>query len=64
MPGQPDYELAFIGKDKFSLKKLSGYSIQFDLSDNGEATAMTLMQPNGNFKATRKMTSPIAEKKK
>lgn len=64
VPGQPDYELAFMGKEKFNLKKLSGYSIQFDLSDNSETTAMTLMQPNGTFKATRKMTAPIAEKKK
>lgn len=63
VPGQPEYELAFVGKDKFILKALSGYSVQFDLNDKGEATAITAMQPNGNFKATRKTAGIMAEKK-
>ena len=52
--GQPEYELVFVGKNQFNLKKLAGYSVQFELNDKAEATAMTSVQPNGSFKATRK----------
>ena len=54
VPGQPEYELAFVGKDKFNLKKMTGFSVQFELNDKGEATALTSIQPNGSFKASRK----------
>ncbi|GAA4408861.1 hypothetical protein GCM10023187_31390 [Nibrella viscosa] len=35
----------------------------FELNDKGEATALAAMQTNGNFKATRKVAKPVAEKK-
>ena len=54
VPGQPEYELVFVGKDQFKLTKLAGYSVQFELNDKAETTALTSIQPNGSFKATRK----------
>lgn len=54
VPGQPEYELLPTGKDKFALKVLSGYFVQFDVAPDGKVTALTFIQPNGNFKATRK----------
>ncbi len=64
MPGQPECELVFVGKDKFSIKKLSGYSVQFEVNNKGEAATLTTMQPNGNFKATKKVDKAITELKK
>lgn len=52
--GQPEYELIPVGKDEFNLKGMTGYSVKFDVSDKGEATALYSIQPNGTFKATRK----------
>ncbi|MVM40539.1 serine hydrolase [Spirosoma sp. HMF3257] len=63
VPGQPEYELVFVGNHKFTIKKLVGFSIQFELNDKGETTALTAMQPNGTFKATKKVAAPVAEKK-
>lgn len=54
VPGQPDYELIPLGNDKFSLKVAAGFYIQFEVNNQQETTALTFMQPNGNFKATRK----------
>jgi len=54
VPGQPDYELVPIDKNKFSIKIISGYYIQFEMNDNGGTTGLTFMQPNGNFKAKKK----------
>ena len=52
--GQPEYELVPTDKDKFSLKILSGYSVQFLRDDKNEIIAVNLIQPNGTFKANRK----------
>ena len=57
VPGQPEYELVPNDKHKFALKVMSGYYVQFATNDKGEVTDLTFMQPNGNFKATRK-TAP------
>jgi hypothetical protein len=54
VPGQPDYELVPIEKDKFSLKIINGYFVQFEINDKGAATGLTFIQPNGNFKAKKK----------
>ncbi|MCX6205160.1 MAG: serine hydrolase [Bacteroidetes bacterium] len=54
VPGQPEYELVAVEKDKFSLKVLNGYFVQFDLTDKGVSTGLTFIQPNGNFKAKKK----------
>lgn len=53
VPGQPEYELAAAEKDKFVLKKLTGYSVQFTGNEKGEITELMFIQPNGNFKATK-----------
>ncbi len=54
IPGQPDYELVAGKKDEFDIKIAKGYSLKFELNDKNEVLSMTFMQPNGNFKATRK----------
>jgi hypothetical protein len=54
VPGQPDYELVPVEKDKFSLKILNGYFVQFEINDKAVSTGLTFIQPNGNFKATKK----------
>ena len=51
--GQPEYELIPNDKDKFSLKVLPAYSVQFARNTKGEIMDLTFMQPNGNFKATK-----------
>ncbi|WP_343303000.1 serine hydrolase [Chitinophaga niabensis] len=52
--GQPEYTLVPTGKDKFSLKGLTGFSVRFTVNDQGESTEAVFLQPNGTFKATRK----------
>jgi hypothetical protein len=54
VPGQPEYELSPIEKDRFALKVLSGYYVKFGVNEKGEVTDVTFQQPNGNFKAMRK----------
>lgn len=54
VPGQPDYELIPVDKDKFSIKKLNGYFVQFDTNESGITSGLTFIQPNGNFKAKKK----------
>ena len=54
VPGQPDYELVSMGNDKFSLKVLSGYYLQFGPPGAAKITEATFIQPNGSFKATKK----------
>ncbi len=53
VPGQPEYELMATDKDKFTLKALSGYSVQFSGNAKGEISELMFIQPNGSFKATR-----------
>jgi CubicO group peptidase (beta-lactamase class C family) len=52
--GQPEYELVPVDKNKFDLKIIKGYSVQFEENEKGEITAASFIQPNGTFKATRK----------
>ena len=54
VPGQPDYELVPTKKDEFDFKTLKGFSVKFEMNQNGEATAATFIQPNGTFRASRK----------
>ena len=54
VPGQPDYELVPVDTNKFMLKILSGYYVQFDVNDHGITTGLSFLQPNGNFKAKKK----------
>ncbi len=54
MPGQPEYELVPVDKDKFGLKTLDGYFVQFSVGDGNKVTGVSFIQPNGTFKATKK----------
>lgn len=54
VPGQTDYTLVPVDKDKFSLKDVSGFTIEFNVNEKGEVTGLTSVQPNGRFKAERK----------
>ncbi len=53
VPGQPEYELIPTGPDKFSIKKLEGYSIEFVEDKNENITGVLFIQPNGTFQATK-----------
>ena len=54
VPGQPEYELVSIDKDKFGLKNINGYSVQFLRDEKNAIQAINLIQPNGTFKADKK----------
>jgi hypothetical protein len=54
VPGQPEYELVPVGKDKFVLKTLPNFEEQFVVDEKGEVTAILSVQPNGTFKAVKK----------
>jgi len=54
VPGQPDYELVYNGNDKFSLKILKGFYLQFDPAGTQKITGATFIQPNGSFAAKKK----------
>ncbi|HEX4852402.1 MAG TPA: serine hydrolase, partial [Puia sp.] len=54
VPGQPEYELIATDKNKFSIKSLTGFTIQFNENDKNEISELLSIQPNGTFKATRK----------
>jgi len=54
LEGQPEYELVPIDKNKFEIKVLKGYIVQFDENDKGEMTSLSFIQPDGTYKATRK----------
>lgn len=54
VPGQPDYETVSTGNHRFALKSLDGYSVQFEPNDKGAIVAVSIIQPNGTFKAKKK----------
>jgi len=54
VPGQPPYELIPVGNHKFSFKAVQGFHTQFDKKEGEPASALTFIQPQGNFKAIRK----------
>ena len=54
VPGQPEYELLSIGKDKFTLKITGGFTIEFLEDENGNIKEAKFTQPNGVFTAKRK----------
>jgi CubicO group peptidase (beta-lactamase class C family) len=54
IPGQTDYELVPAKENEFDLKIAKGYSVKFEVNEKKEVLSMTFVQPNGNFKATRK----------
>ncbi len=52
--GQPEYELVPTAKNKFDLKILNGYSVQFEENEKGEIVSVNFIQPNAVFKAIKK----------
>jgi CubicO group peptidase (beta-lactamase class C family) len=54
VPGQPEYELVPTGLNKFSIKKLDGFRIEFVEDAGKNITGALFIQPNGTFKATKK----------
>ena len=54
IPGQPEYELLSVGKNKFEIIILEGYKLEFIINDKGMVTDLIFIQPNGNFSAKKK----------
>jgi CubicO group peptidase (beta-lactamase class C family) len=54
VPGQPEYELLALEKNKFALKILDGYKLEFVEGESGNIEEVLFVQPNGTFKAKRK----------
>lgn len=54
VPGQPPYELAYTGNERFTFKALSNFALQFDRKPGEPATAVTFLQPQGNMSAKKK----------
>lgn len=56
VPGQPKYDLVPMAEHSFSLKGVTGFSIQFELDDREEVTGLLSVQPNGTFEAKKEKT--------
>ena len=54
IPGQPEYELIPYKGTEFQVKNLSGFSIQFQVSPEGEVNQAVITMPNGVFTAKKK----------
>ena len=54
VPGQPEYQLLASGNHMFVLKDLDGYKAQFSQDDEGNISELSMIQPNGTFKAKKK----------
>lgn len=52
--GQPTYELVPYKGNEFTLKGLTGFSVEFTLDRNGAVVGMVSKQPNGVFSAQKK----------
>jgi CubicO group peptidase (beta-lactamase class C family) len=53
VPGQPEYELIPTGENKFSIKILEGFKLEF-IKSGKDVIELMFIQPNGTFKAKRK----------
>lgn len=53
VPGQPEYELIPIGNNKFSIRNLDGFKIEFVKAGTTSSEAI-FVQPSGTFRAKRK----------
>lgn len=54
VPGQPEYELLPVATNRFDFKAVKGYSVLFDMDEQGQPAGLTFIQPNGNFRAPKK----------
>jgi len=53
VPGQQEYTLVPIDKDKFAIQGLTGYSVEFNVEDD-KVVGLTSVQPDGRFRGERK----------
>jgi hypothetical protein len=53
VPGQSDYELIPLGNDKFSIKILNGFFVQFGPAWRWQNSRGYFCATNGNFKALK-----------
>lgn len=55
VPGQPDFELDPVAGDapEFALRGLQGYTVRFTVPSSGNATDLTVVQPDGVYPASR-----------
>jgi hypothetical protein len=49
-----DFTLVPVDKNKFALKEVKGFTVEFSLNEKGEVVSLTSIQPNGRFKAEKK----------
>src|SRR3989337_2873538 len=54
VPGQPTYTLVPLQGTSFSIKGMSGYTVEFKRSPAGAVTEVVFYQPNGTFAAKRR----------
>jgi CubicO group peptidase (beta-lactamase class C family) len=54
LPGQPEYALVHVKENEFNVKGVKGFSVKFNLGDNGNIGGFTLTQPNGSVAAIKK----------
>lgn len=54
IPGQSPYELLPVRGTRFSLKGMTGFTVEFRKDAAGKVTDLAFYQPNGNFVAKRK----------
>lgn len=54
VPGQPEYELVPYKGTEFNLKNLTGYSVEFVVTEAGKVTEAKITQPNGVFTVKKK----------
>ena len=54
VPGQPTYTLVPLQGTSFSIKGMSGYTVEFKRSPAGAVTEVFFYQPNGTFAAKRR----------
>jgi hypothetical protein len=52
--GQPEYELLPTSINKFSIKTLERYKIEFIEAEDGNIVDALFIQPDGTYKATKK----------
>jgi CubicO group peptidase (beta-lactamase class C family) len=53
VPGQPEYDLQYLGGHKFTIKSLNGYKVEFEEA-SGLIAGVAFIQPNGTFRAKKK----------
>lgn len=54
VPGQPEYQLLPTSNNKFSIKGLDGFKVEFVNGENKAISSILFIQPNGTFEAKKK----------